>query len=820
VLPAAVVDRTVAAALAARDGTRSLVHHAARWWDTACPTGTAVVSHPGPGPRAPGDRPRVVVPRAPRATVPPVARAVAPEDIEAIFAADGPLAALLPGYQPRRAQIDMALGVAACLGTPRGRLVVEAGTGTGKSLAYLVPALLFPGRVVVATGTRALQDQLVDKDAPIAVEAVRRFRSGDVGSAAADPTAPSVLRMKGRNNYLCRLRFERLDRQRTLGFDDALVQIGRFAATTKTGDRAELTGLPDHLPLWSEIDADRDHCLGSACPHYEPCFLVALRRAADEAQVVVVNHHLLCADQRLRLDSAGVGDSFARVLPDFDALIVDEAHALPDVATDHFGLSIGTEPIVRLGMDVRRAADGCDGDSRAQLLGDLDELETTARAAFDAVAVAAAAAGGAPMTVAAGEAADARADVRADVRAERRLLRVTPEVQQAIDALSDVLRELAHDLQKARSMLVGRDVDLALQKATLDGLGGRTERARAELSFLCGSAAVDDRFVCFVDKGPRGATITAAPIDVSSPLSGTLFAGDGAVVLTSATLAVGTDVDPFLRQVGLLAADAGGGAEGDRGEEHGRDRSGVTEAALAEAALDERGRDDVARAIFPSPFDHPRRAALYCPTDMPEPDAADWTRRFDDELLFLLSTSKGGALCLFTSHRAMDDAAHRLRAELAVRGLNARKQGERPKHALLDDLRADPRTVLFATASFWEGVDVRGAALRLVVIDRLPFRVPSDPLVRARAEQARKQGKDPFRDLAVPEAALTLKQGAGRLLRTVDDAGVVAVLDGRLRRKSYGRVFLEALPPMTRVGSRTTLAQFWTRFVQPALGLS
>ena len=716
-------------------------------------------------------------------------RAVPPDEIEAIFAADGPLAALLPGYAPRRAQIDMALSVAACLGTSRGRLVVEAGTGTGKSLAYLIPALLSDGRVVVATGTRALQDQLVDKDAPTAVEAVRRFREQHGGEGKK-----SVLRMKGRKNYLCRLRFEQLDRQRTLGFDDTLVQISRFAASTKTGDRAELTGLPDNLPLWNEIDADRDHCLGSACPRHDDCFLVDLRRSAEEANVIVANHHLLCADQRLRLDSAGDTDSFARVLPDFDALIVDEAHALPDVATDHFGLSAGTDELVRLGIDVRRAADGCDGDSRATLMGDLDDLDATTRTAFAAVVEAT---GRSSTTVAAGDESDARA--------ERRLLKIDDAVQEATSALTDALQVLANDLQIARSKLVGKDVDLALQKATLDGLSGRTERARAELAFLCGSAASDDRFVCFVDKSPRGTTITAAPIDVSSPLSGTVFSGDAPVVLTSATLAVGEDVEPFLRQVGLVGVVD----DGENGENGEREVD----------PLDERGRDDVARAIFPSPFDHARRAALYCPTDMPEPDHVDAVRRFDDELLFLLSISKGGALCLFTSHRAMDDAVTRLRAELDARGLRARKQGERPKHALLDELRSDERTVLFATSSFWEGVDVRGAALRLVVIDRLPFRVPSDPLVRARAEHARKAGKDPFRDVAVPEAALVLKQGAGRLLRTVDDAGVVAVLDGRLRKKSYGRIFLDALPPMTRVGSRTTLAQFWTRFVQPALSL-
>ncbi len=748
----------------------------------------------------------------------PVPRAVSSTDIEAIFAADGPLAALLPGYKPRRAQIDMAHAVAACLGKERGRLVVEAGTGTGKSLAYLIPALLSEGRVVVATGTRALQDQLVDKDAPIAVEAVSLFQKAQGGDGAKK----SVLRMKGRNNYLCLLRFERLDRQRTFGFDEAFVQIRSFAQTTKTGDRAELVGLPDPLPVWSELDADRDHCLGSACPRYEPCFLVALRRAAESSHVLVVNHHLLCADQRLRLDSAGERDSFARVLPDFDGLIIDEAHALPDVATDHFGLSVGTEALVRLAIDVRRAADDVDGDMRARLLDDLDDLDVAAKAAFAAIDRAAPRGGNAAgrLDVTHAGTTERAKDLAYEgegggtgSRTERRLFRVDDDVNTATSALVESLSVLARDVQKSRSKLTSRGDDLELRKATLDGLSGRAERARIELSFLSGTAVVDDRFVCFVDRGARGMTITAAPIDVSSPLSGTIFSGTAPVILTSATLAVGQNLEPFVRVVGLAAA-----AQNDDGDDG--DRRKNDDDSLEDDEGDSALEGEVVRAIFPSPFDHARRAALYCPTDMPEPDDPAWTGRFDEELLFLLSTSQGGALCLFTSHRAMDDAFARLRPACDARGLRAHKQGDRPKHALLDELRQEPRTVLFATASFWEGVDVRGAALRLVVIDRLPFRVPSDPLVRARAEQARGQGKDPFADIAVPEAALALKQGAGRLLRTVDDAGAVAVLDGRLRKRRYGRIFLEALPPMTRVGSRTTLAQFWTRFVQPALGLS
>ncbi|HEY1101190.1 MAG TPA: ATP-dependent DNA helicase, partial [Myxococcota bacterium] len=309
-------------------------------------------------------------------------RRVAPEEIEAVFAEDGPLATLMPGYIPRRSQIDMALAVARTLDTPRGRLAVEAGTGTGKSLAYLVPALLSERRVVVATGTKALQDQLVDKDAPIAVAAVSALRGDDV--------TQTVLRMKGRNNYLCRLRWESFDRQSAFDFgNDTLVQIKRFAETTTTGDRAELVGLPDSFSLWADLDANRDTCLGQACPRYDDCYVVTLRRQAESAAVIVVNHHLLCADQRLRLESGGFDDGDNAgfgVLPVMDALIVDEAHSLPDVATDHFGLSVSTDEVGKLLIDVRRAADSCGGSERASLMDAVDEVRAAAEAFFLAAA--------------------------------------------------------------------------------------------------------------------------------------------------------------------------------------------------------------------------------------------------------------------------------------------------------------------------------------------------------------------------------------------------------------------------------------------------
>ncbi len=732
-------------------------------------------------------------------------RRVTPAEIEAVFAQDGPLATLMPGYKPRRSQIDMALAVGRALDTPRGRLAVEAGTGTGKSLAYLVPALLSEKRVVVATGTKALQDQLVDKDAPIAVAAVAAIR----GSAAVEQP---VLRMKGRTNYLCKLRYENFARQGVmdLGGDNTLVQLKRFAETTSTGDKAELVGLPDSFSLWSDLDANKDHCLGQACPRYDDCFVVTMRRKAESAAVIVVNHHLLCADQRLRLESGGFddGDEGYGVLPIMDALIVDEAHALPDVATDHFGLSVSSEEVGRLLTDVRKQADACGGEERASLMDAVDEVGAASSAFFLAAGHH-------------GKKEGARDSLRPGepVRGERLSLLGSDELKDLGAAVNSGLQVLGDVLDAARTTFLDDGVEATMVKAALNGLKERSSRLRATVVYLAGPAATDRQYVCFVDKSTRGVSLTAAPIDVRAPLSGTLFAGEAPVILTSATLAVGDDIQPFLFQVGLANDDNNARSNNDDPFADDREGSRNDDSSDDDDNSDEAPAAEVMQAIFASPFDHARRAALYAPIDMPEPSAPTWTTRFDEEVIFLLALSRGGALLLFTSHKAMEDAVTRLRPALQELEITILKQGERPKGVLLDELRSSGHAALFATSSFWEGVDVGGAALRVVVIDRLPFRVPSDPLVRARAEHARSLGKDPFADLAVPEAALTLKQGAGRLLRTVNDAGVVAVLDGRLRGRSYGQTFLKALPPMTRVGARKSVVQFWVRFVEPALGL-
>jgi ATP-dependent DNA helicase DinG len=334
--------------------------------------------------------------------------------------------------------------------------------------------------------------------------------------------------------------------------------------------------------------------------------------------------------------------------------------------------------------------------------------------------------------------------------------------------------------------------DGALRTAERAGLQRRAETFEAEAAFVFERAVTDARFVVFVDGGRR-ASVTAAPIDAGDALAGTLFRNEAPVVMTSATLAVAGSMRLFKSRTGVFNKKKQAGGE-------------------EEVVVEE--------ATYPSPFDHARRSALYCPAGMPEPQDASWSERFDDEVCSLLELTMGGALLLFTSTKAMQEAHGRLAAFATALGCPVFRQGDAPKNQLLKDLRAhdgETGAVLFATQSFWEGVDVQGRALRLVVVDKLPFKVPVDPLQKARAELCKQRGGDPFRDIALPEAALSLKQGTGRLLRSVDDAGIVAVLDGRLRSRSYGNLFMQTLPPMTKIGARAPLAEFWKRFVNPTL---
>jgi ATP-dependent DNA helicase DinG len=632
-------------------------------------------------------------------------------DYGEVFGAAGPLARALPGYAYRPEQAAMAKAVGQALARLEP-LIVEAGTGTGKTFAYLIPALLSGRSVILSTGTRTLQDQLYRRDLPL------------LAKALGLPVTVALL--KGRANYLCRHRLELITQQGALipperGLARALARVSRWAATTKTGDLSELTDLPEQSALWPSVTSTRENCLGQGCPQFSNCHVFDARRNAQAADIVVVNHHLLLAD--LALKDEGFGD----LLPGAEALILDEAHQVPDIAAQFFGQI----------WSVRKA----------QLLTRDITAELTAAGIR------------APALI------EAVLNLDAQLEALRHALHRGAgryEWAELPDSFLDALPEIETALSQLGGQLEG--LGAGPGTANCARRAAALANALAELRELPAETGLR-----WVEATGSGLQLQFTPFEIAERLREYVQARPCAWIFTSATLAIGEDFSHFAARVGLPEART---------------------------------------LLIGSPFDYKSQARLLLPPRMPEPSAPDFAERFIDACAPLLEACGGRAFLLYTSYRGLAEGVRALKARFPQPPFPVLVQGEAPREALLNRFRELGNAVLLATGSFWEGVDVKGEALSIVAIDKLPFAAPDDPLLKARLEGIRRRGGNPFYEYQLPQAVLALKQGVGRLIRDFEDYGVIVIGDPRVRTKAYGRLFLDSLPPSPIITDSAVGAQF------------
>ena len=647
--------------------------------------------------------------------------------MQEIFGPAGLIARAHPEYEYRPGQVEMAAAVLRAF-EERRHLIVEAGTGTGKTLAYLVPAVAAAlersTRVVISTGTKNLQEQLMEKDIPFLQRVLpRKFTAAD---------------MKGRANYACLNRVKRAETTPILeGLDDVdyFDEVRRWSRDSQTGDRAELTELPENLSFWRHIDARGETCLGQKCPDYDACFITRMRQRAADSDIIVVNHHLFFADLALR------GGEYGQVIPDYSAVVFDEAHQLEDVAAEYFGFQVSSFQIEDLLRDLSMLPI-TDSALNRELTRSANRVARFAEQFWMGFREARGEEGRGPLV----PGTFARRNRAGEVEA-------TP--------LGESYLSLDGALQRVETTL-----DAVREKPPeVDNLLRRIREARFHLEFIV--AGDDRRYVYWVERRGRGLFLRASPIDVSTLLQDKLFERVETVVLTSATLASAGRFDFIRGRLGLASgADEFEGAAGPG------------------AKTDE--------LIAASGYDYERQAVLYLPPQMPEPRSPQWAEAATEEVVKLLEISRGRAFVLSTSLSGMralyDLVAPRVEFPCFV-------QGSASKAGLLERFRTTPHAVLFATASFWQGVDVRGRQLSCVIIDKLPFAVPTDPVVAARQRFIEEQGGSSFYEFSVPQAIISLKQGVGRLIRSATDRGLLAILDPRLRTTGYGRLFLQSLPP-------------------------
>ena len=641
--------------------------------------------------------------------------------MEEIFGREGLIARHHPDYEYRPGQVAMAEAVADALEN-RHHLLVEAGTGTGKTLAYLVPAVGLGKRVIISTGTKNLQEQLYFKDIPFLQKVLpRKFRASY---------------LKGRSNYLCLNRLKRSEANPILDSMDELEHfdiVRRWAFDSQTGDRAELTELPENIGFWRHIDARSDICLGSKCPSYDPCFITRARQSALDAEVVIVNHHLFFADLALR------GKEWGQVLPDYAAVIFDEAHLIEDIAAQYFGAAVSSYQLEDLVGDVSKL-----------MIPNVEEVRELTKASARVMKFADhfwLSFSGADRVLPVSANNEGRFALRAQMF--MRKLR-TGEMEATPAGERFVLFRTA--LERLIATLNG----VKEPPAEMEAILRRAEQLRFDLEFII--YGEDPDFVYWCERRGRGVFLQATPTNASGLLEDKLFSKTDTVILTSATLTSAGSFD-FIRA-----------------------RLGVTEPA---------------ELVADSNYDYETQALLYLPPQMPDPRDAAFTEAAAAEITRLLHASQGRAFVLCTSNSSMQALRQRVEPEIPFPVL---MQGEGSRTGLLDKFRTTPHSVLFATASFWQGVDVRGEALSCVIIDKLPFAVPTDPVVAARQRAIETKGGSSFTDYSVPSAIIMLKQGIGRLIRSATDRGVLAILDPRLTTKGYGRLFLESLPacPLTR----------------------
>ncbi|WP_075792559.1 ATP-dependent DNA helicase [Massilia putida] len=643
-------------------------------------------------------------------------------EVERIFGAGGPLAPAVGTFKPRESQTEMAKAIAHAIGT-QGTLIAEAGTGTGKTFAYLVPALLWGGKTIISTGTKNLQDQLFSRDIPTVRGALR---------------APvSVALLKGRSNYLCHYHLERtLSNGRLTSRDDVghLREISRFIKMSQSGDKAELTKVPETASVWNLVTSTRENCVGQECQYYQDCFVMKARREAQQADVVVVNHHLFFADVALK------EGGMAELLPSANTIIFDEAHQLPEVATLFFGTTVSTGQVLELCRDVlaEGLAHARGGVDWAKVVTVVEKAARDLRLTFPE--------GGTRLSL-------------PQIPPSSEFFPALDKLKEELEGMIDVLEAQAERAETIEQCRVRAIEILDQYKAW------KSEPKK-------GKEIEGDDAVLWVEAFSSSLQLHKTPLSIAPIFAGQRAGTPRSWIFTSATLAVKNDFKHFTAQLGMTGEPA---------------------------------------QSWPSPFNYQDQGILYVPTGLPEPNTFGYTDAVVDMALPVIEAAGGRCFFLCTTIRAVNRVAERLREEFAARGLDFPLfvQGERGRTELLDSFRNAGNAVLVGSQSFWEGVDVRGEALSLVIIDKLPFAPPDDPVLAARIEVMEKKGMNGFVHHTLPEAIINLKQGAGRLIRDVEDRGVLMLCDPRVISKPYGRRIWQSLPPFRRTRVQADVIEFF-----------